>query len=121
MPISIEWDDDEHTIIRWTFEGAWTWHEFVEVQVEFRKLLDDITYRVNVIADMQNAHTLPANSLTTFKQIDSNIHPNRDRVVVVGANAFVRTMAATFDRVFPSKTPDFLFADSIEEARKTLR
>ncbi|MBN2305559.1 MAG: hypothetical protein JXQ72_13840 [Anaerolineae bacterium] len=121
MPITVNWDNNDHTIASWTLTGQWTWAEFRAAQVEFHDLLRAVDHIVDVIADMREAGPLPAATLTHFRSAQLAELPNRDRIVLVGGGGLVRSIAGTFNRVFRiGKPPLFLFADTVEDARDLL-
>lgn len=117
MPITIEWENEQRTIARWTLEGAWTWDDFRAAQAEFHTMLREVDHMVCVIADMRRAGPLPASSIIHFRNAERSAMPNRDIIVLVGSGLLVRAVTDTFNRVFRRKDNSlFLHADSIEDA-----
>lgn len=116
MPISVRWENEDKTIVRWTLEGAWTWDEFREAQEELHLMIRDLDYQVDVIADMRSAPALPKETFHNFKSAELRAVPNRDRVILVGASLLVKGMATTFNQVFRNRPTHFWLAETIEEA-----
>ncbi len=121
MPIMVQWDDDQHTAVRWDFEGRWTWQEFAEVQDESDALITGVDHTVDVIANMENSSTLPENPLSRYHHALARSPENRGLVVIAGAGTFIQAMAQIFSRVFGQRLQDeFVFVATVAEARRFL-
>lgn len=116
MPISVEWENADQTILRWTLSGAWTWDEYRQAQAVSHSLMRSVSHKVDIVADMRDAPTLPRDAFNSFRRYEVDLPPNRDRIVLVTNSVFVRSMAAAFNQVFRSQHVKFDLADSIEEA-----
>jgi hypothetical protein len=116
MPITVQWENDEKTIVRWTLEGVWGWDDFRAAQAELHSMIRDLPYLVDVVADMRSAPSLPKDTFRNFKSAELRAVPNRDRIVLVGANLLVKGMATTFNQVFRNHPTHFLLAENVEEA-----
>lgn len=116
----MQWENDEKTIVRWTFEGVWTWGDFRVAQAELHNMIRYLGYQVDVIADMRRSPALPRDTFHNFKSAELKALPNRDRVVLVGGSFLVRGMASTFNQVFRNRPTRFLLADTVEEAQSML-
>ena len=116
MSISVEWDNEQHTIVRWIFDRRWTWDEFSAAQKESNQLLEKVDHPVDVIGDLRNSSGLPANALTAYRGFVNTTVENLDLIVLVGAGRFVKAMVTVFVRVMPGKVPGthFVFADTLE-------
>jgi hypothetical protein len=118
MRISVEWDNDQHTILHWVFQNRWTWVDYAAAQKVANQLLEKIDHPVDVIGDLQNSASLPANALTAYRDFVETTADNVDLIVLVGASRFVKAMVGVFLRVMPGKTPGthFVFADTLDRA-----
>lgn len=101
MGIQVRWDNDEKTVICYSFEGRWTWDELHDAIAESRRLLDAVDYKVNTIADMRQSTILPPSLLSNARAIMSGSHPNEGFTVVVGSNKLVQIMYDMTKRVYP--------------------
>ena len=120
MSITIEWDNPEKTITRWTFDGAWDWNDYGAVKVGFDDMLREVDHMVGVIVDMRRSPTLPKNSFAKFKSFTRTTPPNRGLMVFVGTNMLVRVTAEALGKAFKEFAQYIAFADSIEDARQML-
>ena len=120
MSIDLQWDNSEKTVARWVFSGVWAWDDFGKAQAQFHDLLRCVDHTVDVIADMCDTSSLPRNTFARYRQFDRAVLPNRDRVVLVTTNQFIRTMAKAFNQMFPNQPTHFILATSLNEARELL-
>ena len=118
MAISIEWGNDEHTIIYWVFNGKWTWEEFSDAQRDSNRLLATVAHTVHVIGNLQNGPTLPANALSAYQGFLEHSPENTGITVLVGSSNFVKAIVGVFTRIMPNKVPgaDFTFAATLPDA-----
>ncbi|MEP7288985.1 MAG: hypothetical protein ABI947_24795 [Chloroflexota bacterium] len=123
MSINVAWDNDEKTVIIYTFVGQWEWIDYWTAIKDAAELLNTVTYKVDIIMDMRNARTMPEGSLSKAKQVlGYPRHPNIGMTAIVGANLFIETVVSTSAKVYKALwgNYDMLSAASIEDARKQL-
>lgn len=123
MGISVQWDDEARTIIRCVFEPRWTWDDYYRAIDEIYKILDGVSYQVNVIYDLSSTHILPKNVFTNARHVfNIGRHPNYGLLVIVGANSFIHLVESTVRRLVPAAAAkwDIQFAKSLEDAYAVL-
>ncbi len=120
MSINVQWDNEEHTLVRWDFIGTWDWNDFLAAQKASNELISSVPHRVDIIGDVSGSHQIPPGAIARFRTYRRDDPPNAGRVVLVGASAYIRTMVEIFRGIFPNTGGNFTFADSLEEARSAL-
>ncbi len=121
MGITINWGNDEHTLIYIAFDPQWTWREFEALDDQTTATLDSVDHKVNFIVDASNGNRLPRGLPTAqIKQVIKLEHPNSNRMVLVGANTYVRVMLDTALKIISEAGGKIIFAHTIEEARRIL-
>lgn len=122
MGITIVWDNNEHSVMRINFAKAWSWSELDTTIAEAHSLMDSVHHQVDMIMDMKDGGTIPEAAFWRFHKLAQAKHRNRGRVIVVGGNAFIRTMTDTVRRLANDffDTETFTLVSSLEEARVTL-
>ncbi len=119
MPVNVQWDNEDHSIILFRFEEAWTLADLTQAYAETRTLLDSIDHAACILMDLHNTHMVPTGITGTFGQARAiGEHPHTALVVGVGANLMVRTIGGIYVQLFPHLAPLILFADTLQEARK---
>jgi hypothetical protein len=124
MPITIEWDNSEHTVIFRKFIGSWTWDEYSVAEQTLHQMLATVPHRVDVITDLrQSTITMPEGAIARTRQIVKNLSPNRGITVDIGASALVRMFMPVFARhnaTLPA-IPETVFVETLDEARAYLQ
>ena len=63
MAINVTWDNEEKTILRFTYEGPWDWEEFYASMAEGYAMMDAVGCKVDHIYDISNSPMLPKNAI----------------------------------------------------------
>jgi hypothetical protein len=121
MGISVTWDDEEHSVIRFDYQGAWTWNELYDAVRESHLLLDTVNHTVDSIIDLEHSSLLPEHALSRAQNVVKMAHPNQGMTIVVGANTLVRTLLDIYKRIYIKNTPPVLMARSLPEAREAIQ
>jgi len=100
MPVNLLWDDAEKSILRYQYEGKWTWEELHDAIVQAHAIADAIQYRIDVIFDFTGSAGLPAKPLSHAPSVARELPTQTGLVVVVGGT-FFSTMLSIFNRVYP--------------------
>lgn len=117
MPITVQWDNPEKTIIRVTFDGRWTHREFTTAVQQRRQLMESVTHHVDVIVDMSGGQFIPTRMITTLVNLNRHIPANRRLLIYVRASRLFRVIVSTVVRIVPRAGQNVLFVDSISDAK----
>ncbi len=120
MPVTVEWDNEEKTVIRFDYDGAYTWEDVYNAMDKSNKMMETVEHSVAHIIDVRKAGSVPPNALSHARRIEAKTHPRRSYHVTVGANTFVRVMFNTFTKLKMSVSAERglnYFTSSIDEAR----
>lgn len=120
MPVSVEWDNDAHSIIRLVFEGQWGLDDLYPALDTLYEEIGAEQHIVDVIADLRAGNSIPNNILSIRGTIERQRPPNRGMYAVVGGNALVKTVANIFNRILRDEAK-FAFVDTLEEARDVIK
>ncbi|GAB4475563.1 MAG: hypothetical protein Kow00124_16720 [Anaerolineae bacterium] len=119
MPITIDWANEERTIILETFGPQWTWNEFMNASVVKSMMMEAVGHRVDVIADARNT-TLPPGAVQSIPYVVENAacysHPNGGAYIVVGGSPLIEAFARIYARTYLENGRRLLFAETIDEA-----
>jgi altronate dehydratase len=122
MTVSITWADDQKQILVATYAGHWTWDDHYRTIDEIATLLNRAEQRVDVVIDIHQSAGLPAGSMIPHVKYTINkmrAIPNCGATILIGASAFVHTMAEVLRKLRGEKTR-MLVARDLEEARSLL-
>ncbi|MFN8374528.1 MAG: hypothetical protein U0694_16825 [Anaerolineae bacterium] len=122
MSINSVWDNNEHSVLRVTFENSWTWEELDVAVAELHSEMSTVHHQVDTIVDMRASDIFPEGAFWRFHKLASIKHHNRGRIIIVSSNNFVRTLMDALRRLardlFDAET--FVLVSTVEEARAVL-
>lgn len=125
MHITVDWDNENRTIIRFQFQRGWTWDNLRAAIGQADDLITSVDHPVNLVIDIREAGAIPADFMSGATDIfaSGEARANEGVKVVVGAGRLVRMAYDALRRLYGSKLEGrpFLFASSLEEAYKLLK
>jgi hypothetical protein len=116
MPIQVYWEDPEQTIVRYDFEGSWTWDEMYAAFYEGVAMETSITHRVDVILNLQHSGRIPGNILLHTKNFSEKQPPNVGFCIFVTTNLFLISLFNTAIKFYAKIAFYFRLTKTIEEA-----
>ncbi|NWF68280.1 MAG: hypothetical protein HXY40_04280 [Chloroflexi bacterium] len=120
MPVTVQWDDDAHTIIYFRLTAPWSWDDYEHGDQQVRALLDSVNHTVDIILDFASMGMLPLNSFPYIRRAAIDIHPNQGMVAILGINAFLRMLGNAMEAVYPQIATTRRPAASKEEAYRMI-
>jgi hypothetical protein len=123
LGIRIIWDNEDKTILRYLYEGRWDQDDFSKAYAEAKTMLDSVNRKVGIIIDIQNSHLIPNGIISRSRHVVTNPSRNEGLIVIVGANAFIRSLADTFSKLWRRGalgSRKMVFAATLEDARQIL-
>lgn len=120
MSVHVDWDNQKHTTILWSFVGRWTWGEYEDALNAAYSLLDQVDHTVDYIYDVRNMSILPPDVVTRFKLHYMKKHPKVGRFVAVGVDHNLRLVWNTFTDLPYARQLKTQYADTLDEARELL-
>jgi hypothetical protein len=123
MPIEVEWDNDQHDVIRWDFEGGWNWDDVHKATLESVELRKTVTSEqpVSVILNLEQFTPLSTDALRETRKALLLRPENRDLVVVVGRSIYTQAIVDIFRRRYIDLADQFIGVGSVSEARRLIR
>jgi len=121
MPIQVQWDNPEKTILCQKFEGKWTGPDYYASIDEMNRLLKEVNYRVHLIGDMTNSVGIPAlNLLAASGRIVKLMEYQFLTITVVKAHSYFQSLVNVVRRMSPVLAERVYFVSTREEANKLL-
>ena len=123
MGIEVVWDSDAKNVLRYIYDGRWTWSDLEKAREVAAQYEKSVAHRVDVIVDVQKSSLLPNGTITRARQVATTApttHPNEGITVIVGAGAFVRSIYDVMLKVYPDmiRRRGIFFAKNLQEARE---
>ncbi len=124
----LQWDDDEKTMIRFAWQGKWSWDDYYRFHERAWEMLRTVEHPVHVIYDCRQINTFGSNAISHFTNMAKKYPPNVDKIVGVGMNAFQRAigemygkMAGAGGKISDGQAGHLILFDTLEEAHAALR
>jgi hypothetical protein len=118
MSIQIEWDNEDKTIIRYTFLTGWTTREFHELYDKPSEMVaESFTQLIGIIIDDSRDSMPPQETVLAFGR---TVREGRIPLAIVGVNPAAGILLEAARRGYQSTRPIF-YADSLDQARKILQ
>lgn len=123
MVVRASWDDKAEHVIRYDFEGRWTWEEFEQAYGEAARLFGSVDTEVDVIVNLLSSTALQRGVLGVIKRVADEAPPNHGVTVFVGERDILQAFARAFERIYPLSARRYRldFCASLDEARARLR
>lgn len=120
MGIRVCWEDEAHTIVRYDFEGKWTWEELYPVYNQAIAMETSVPYRVDVILDMRRSQGVPGNALSHLKNISDKQPANIGLSIFVTENKFMLALYNVGCKFYYKIPRYFQVVPSIEAAQEMI-
>lgn len=99
MPVSVQWDNAEHSILRWTFLGRWTWDDYFVCCVSIRREMLRVNHAIDVILDLNDSGRIPSASFTAARETLMRVQKHIDTIVIVATNPMIRSLYEVFRKL----------------------
>ncbi|HEX2905716.1 MAG TPA: hypothetical protein VHO69_02570 [Phototrophicaceae bacterium] len=120
MSVFVDWDNQDHTVIRLTLQGRWQWAEVRQVLRELGTLLDTVTYPTSVIVHVNQSAWLPGDIKDNVQQITQTIHPYMGEVIIVTPLSIFVELVFQVAALIGGFNFPYRIAPTLEEARRLL-
>ncbi len=114
MPMSVDWDDAEHSIILITITYPVTWEVFDAGVDEAVRLAKTVPHRVDIISNPGPTPMPDGSPLPHLQRAFGNFPPNVVLMVALITNTFARITTSVAGQVYLG--PRFKVVDSLEAA-----
>lgn len=123
MPVTVDFDNDARTIVRYVFESRWTWDDFYVCWDWMNATLDASDHKIAMIVDMRGSSHIPVDALLHARALERQLHPN-----YAGALACVgmTTLSTLYTNLVSKLAPEIAdrhtvyFVSTLEEAHALL-
>jgi hypothetical protein len=120
MNVEIRWENEERTVIRYTYSGDWNWEQFYTV-LETRLQEDKLDSRATVLVDFRGITKFPSDMILHLKRAAALAGETQVLVVVIANSASLITLYNLFVRVYSQIGKRFRLVRNDEEAYALLK
>jgi hypothetical protein len=116
MSITLEWGNQEQSIIHVILKCNWTWEEYDTAVNTIHILLSDTLSSVDLVIDFRESD-IPGSAIKHIEDGELFFwHPRTSYTALIGIKGFLRTLLISYVQTYPDRTQQLLFADTIEAA-----
>ncbi len=120
MNVDIRWENDDRTLIRYTYSGDWDWDEFYGI-LERRLPEDRLDSSSTVLVDFRTINRFPSDAILHLKRAAKLADDTQVQVIVIANSAALVTIYNLFIRVYSSIGKRFRLVRNDEEAYALLK
>lgn len=123
MTISVDWDNDETSIVRTTLHDRWTWEQLYTANNDIIDAMHSTDDTVHLLIDFTHADTLPAGGVIMhMRNLLGAYPPNCDLRIIVTHNVLVERLMNIFQAAFQTGLGKHVYTvPSVEDARHLIR
>lgn len=107
---SLHWENNAHTVLRFTFSGAWDWDEFYRVLDKREPCPPDAT--TCALIDLRAVRSIPADAVQHLRRAAHIAGATRGMIVVIATSVNAATVFRMFTTIYPGIAPRFRLVDS---------
>ena len=100
MTITVNWDDDEHTIVRLASQDTWGMEEFRQACLQSMALLRTVEHPVYVLCALYLGFNLPHGILWELRDIIQISPPNWSGGIIITQDSFAVSLVVTLSQVY---------------------
>lgn len=116
MPINVEWDNEERTIIRYHVGDPWQLPEYSRALFHTWAMIESVEHSVHVVVDFTHAISFPKNLLSNASSTNNQIHPRQALVIGVKVSPYLQMIVRVAARAFPRLGRNVFFVPTLQEA-----
>lgn len=116
MPVSMDWDNQDRTVIKVSFDGIWDVSDIQRMITKGVSMLETVDHKVDSIFDFTNSTFSPKNLLSTLDRMENTYSPNERLVILVNANVYIKSIAKVARLLAPKTFANLNFVNSLDAA-----
>ncbi|MBN2304519.1 MAG: hypothetical protein JXQ72_08590 [Anaerolineae bacterium] len=120
MPITIEWINEEKTVLLERFEGQWSLDDYFRLVDQAADHLDTVPHTVHIIADGTRSRLPPTRLFSGARYAARRKPPNQGITVFVGIDAFTETLIHIANRLLPGVAGTLRVVNTMAEAEQII-
>lgn len=116
MVITVEWYDDDETILIEKFPNKWDAKDYYNLVDEAARLLSTKAYDVDIIGDFGDSGPPSGNILAGLRYAEEKLPPNQGYVMLVHTHKLIEVFIGIVKQMRFKATEHVYTVDSVDEA-----
>ena len=109
MAITVEWDDETHTIIRMVGQDAWDLAELRRTSQQAMTMIRSVPNLVYVLSDFSQTPGIPFGILWELRDLNQMRPTNWAGGIAIAQDSFVTTLVASLSQIYMERQKNRLF------------
>lgn len=121
MSVDVAWDNEEQSILRYSFAGDWTWNEYRPALQKGREMMQSVSPRkVCIFNDMSQVKRFPPNFISTAHNVIGSRPENMGQAVFYTNHSVFGVLYRILAQLMPDVPTNYLLVSSEQEAYQRL-
>lgn len=121
MPITMEWDNEDKTLVRHTYGRSWTITEYRDILQQTHEWISAQPHPVDILIVVESGRLdIPPGMMTQLHYVRKMMADNQRYVVVVTADTLAIRLLKVAWSLLPATSRDTFIVDTLEEAYERL-
>lgn len=114
MPVHVEWDNPEHTVIREDFIDPWTWEDYLVAASQDDEFIDSVDHTVHLMLNLTQTKSIPPNPFGYLQSVGADLSPNLGLILIVGGSMWAETIVNLFYKLYGSRSEGLMGVYSVD-------
>jgi hypothetical protein len=115
MSFNLTWENTAQTVLRFEFQGTWTWEEYNEAIDDACELINSVEHNVQIIF-IQTKFTPNGSPIPHIQRTTRLIPRNVSKLIMVGGPIFLRSLYEVMVKVNSRLSNQIVFVNTVDEA-----
>ena len=116
MPVRVQWDDPDHTILLYTLDCTWTWDQLFEAADKGIAMTASNSHGIYVIVNYQGTQGLPPKAFAQFNRITRLMNSQTKLVVIAGGGTLFLSLFNFFLLIAGNAAPKYCWVSDLDKA-----
>jgi anti-anti-sigma regulatory factor len=120
MNVTIHWEDDAKTVVRYTYSGNWNWDDFYRI-LEWRD--EDLLHaeKFSVIVDFRDVTRFPSDAVLHLKRAATMVNEKHEQIILITNSSSLATLFNMFIKLYSRVGQRLRLVTRVEEAYAMLK
>ena len=116
MPVAMDWNNPERTVIRVVFDGEWETDDLYRMINKGVSMIDSVDHKVDSIFDFTRSTSSPTSALATLGRMEATHSEKEGLVIIVKASSYIKALVNIARKLAPKTFAQLYFVDTLNEA-----
>ncbi len=120
MPITVQWANDEKTVLLESFADAWDLDDYTQMIDQAAELLASVPHIVDIVVDASRSRVPTTSLIPAIRYGIQKLPPNQGVTVWVKLHTFFKTLIYTAQKFSPRLAHSMFFVETLDDAFRVI-